>query len=30
MSYIRRSGRIDEARLREMSPKFMAYYSATR
>jgi 2-polyprenyl-6-methoxyphenol hydroxylase-like FAD-dependent oxidoreductase len=30
MSYITRSGRIDDARLREMSPRFMARYEAAR
>jgi 2-polyprenyl-6-methoxyphenol hydroxylase-like FAD-dependent oxidoreductase len=30
MSYITRSGRIDEARLRAMSPAFMARYEASR
>ncbi len=30
MSYITRSGRIDEAKLREMSPEFMARYEAAR
>ncbi len=30
MSYITRSGRIGEAKLREMSPKFMARYEAAR
>ena len=30
MSYITRSGRIDEARLRAMSPAFMARYQASR
>lgn len=30
MSYITRSGRIDEAKLREMSPQFMARYEAAR
>jgi 2-polyprenyl-6-methoxyphenol hydroxylase-like FAD-dependent oxidoreductase len=30
MSYITRSGRIDEAKLREMSPRFMANYDAAR
>jgi 2-polyprenyl-6-methoxyphenol hydroxylase-like FAD-dependent oxidoreductase len=30
MSYITRSGRIDEARLRAMSPTFMARYEASR
>lgn len=30
MSYITRSGRVDEAKLREMSPKFMARYEAAR
>jgi 2-polyprenyl-6-methoxyphenol hydroxylase-like FAD-dependent oxidoreductase len=30
MSYIRRSGRVDEERLRAMSPSFMARYDAAR
>jgi len=30
MSYITRSGRVDDARLREMAPGFMAYYEAGR
>jgi hypothetical protein len=29
-SYITRSGRIDEKRLRAMSPQFMARYKASR
>jgi 2-polyprenyl-6-methoxyphenol hydroxylase-like FAD-dependent oxidoreductase len=29
MSYITRSGRVDQARLREMSPAFMTYYAAS-
>jgi hypothetical protein len=29
MSYITRSGRVDLARLREMSPRFMAYYGGS-
>ncbi len=29
-SYITRSGRIDDARLRTMSPNFMAGYEASR
>jgi hypothetical protein len=29
-SYITRSGRIDDARLRAMSPSFMARYEASR
>jgi hypothetical protein len=30
MSYITRSGRIDPARLRTMSPEFMAWYEAAQ
>jgi hypothetical protein len=30
MSYIRRSGRVDDERLREMAPRFMAQYDAAR
>jgi 2-polyprenyl-6-methoxyphenol hydroxylase-like FAD-dependent oxidoreductase len=30
MSYIRRSGRVDDDRLREMAPRFMAQYDAAR
>ena len=30
MSYITRSGRVDDAKLREMSPQFMARYDAAR
>ncbi len=30
MSYIRRSGRVDDERLREMAPRFMALYDAAR
>ena len=30
MSYIRRSGRVDDDRLRAMAPRFMAQYDAHR
>ena len=30
MSYVRRSGRVDDERLREMAPRFMAQYDAAR
>jgi 2-polyprenyl-6-methoxyphenol hydroxylase-like FAD-dependent oxidoreductase len=30
MSYITRSGRVDPARLREMAPRFMAYYESSK